>query len=130
MSLLLGPAHRDGPHCWELSCKERRAAVGGVFQQCSFKHTAVQEAFGSGQSPVPMPISLLNMADGYKVVVGAWSSRKMLILIAFLPVREPDSNAACVGLHPTEGSSSTLFGKKNQHSLMQSNVFFPLLLCH
>lgn len=70
-----------------------------------------QEAFGSGQPPVPVPTSLLSMADDHKVIVGVWSSRKTLLLIAFLPLREPDSKAACVGLHPTEGSSSTLFGK-------------------
>lgn len=78
MSLLLGPAHRDGPHQLELSCKERGAAVRGVFQQCSFKHTPVQEAFGSGQPPVPMPMPLLSVADGHKVVVGCGAAGRLL----------------------------------------------------
>lgn len=66
-----------------------------------------------------------------QVVVGVWSSRKMPIPVAFLPVREPDSKAAYVGLHPTEGSSSTIFGKRPSTPWCKVfNVFFPLLLHH
>lgn len=79
----------------EESCTQR------CLPQCSSKHTAAQEAFGSGQPSVPVPTSLLSMADGHKVVMGVWGSRKMFNLIAFLPVRESDSKAACVDVDYT-----------------------------